>query len=62
MKKSELRELYKMMFPDYPDIVTVRQLMEMLGVSRTLAYSLINDGDPGRYDRSLLQDPEGQCH
>ena len=31
MKKSELRELYKMMFPDYPDIVTVRQLMEMLG-------------------------------
>ena len=45
MKKLELRELYKMMFPDYPDIVTVRQLMEMLGVSRTLAYSLINDGE-----------------
>ena len=45
MKKSELRELYKMMFPDYPDIVTVRQLTEMLGISRTLAYSLINDGD-----------------
>ena len=45
MKKSELKELYKMMFPDYPDIVTVRQLTEMLGISRTLAYSLINDGD-----------------
>ena len=23
MKKSELKELYKMMFPEYPDIVTV---------------------------------------
>ena len=45
MKKSELRELYKMMFPDYPDIVTARQLMEMLGISRTLAYSLIADGE-----------------
>lgn len=34
-----------MMFPNYPDIVTVRQLQEMLGVSRHLAYSLINDGE-----------------
>ena len=45
MKKSELKELYKMMFPDYPDIVTVRQLTEMLGISRTMAYSLIADGE-----------------
>lgn len=45
MKKSELKELYQMMFPDYPDIVTVRQLREMLGISRQLAYDLINDGD-----------------
>ena len=37
MKKSELKELYGMMFPDYPDIVTVRQLQEMLGVSNALA-------------------------
>ena len=28
MKKSELKELYQMMFPEYPDIVTVRQLRE----------------------------------
>jgi len=35
MKKSELKELYQMMFPEYPDIVTVRQLREMLGISRT---------------------------
>lgn len=45
MKKAELKELYKMMFPDYPNIVTVRQLQEMLGVSRHLAYDLINNGD-----------------
>ena len=45
MKKSELKELYKMMFPDYPDIVTVRQLREMLGISRQLASDLINDGE-----------------
>ncbi len=40
MKKSELKELYQMMFPEYPDIVTVRQLREMLGISRQLAYDL----------------------
>ena len=44
MKKSELRELYQMMFPDYPDIVTVAQLQSMLGISRHLAYDLINEG------------------
>ena len=43
-KKSELKELYKMMFPEYPDIVTVTQLRQMLGISRQLAYDLINDG------------------
>ena len=45
MKKSELKELYQMMFPDYPDIVTVKQLREMLGGSRALAYKLISDGE-----------------
>ena len=44
MKKSEIKELYNMMFPDFPDFVTVTQLQEMLGVSRHLAYDLINDG------------------
>ena len=45
MKKSELKELYQMMFPDYPDIVTVKQPREMLDVSRALAYKLISDGE-----------------
>ena len=44
MKKSEIKDLDNMMFPDFPDIVTVTQLQEMLGVSRHLAYDLINDG------------------
>lgn len=44
MRKTELRELYKMMFPDYPDIVTVAQLQKMLGIGRHSAYDLINEG------------------
>lgn len=44
MKKAELRELYTMMFPEYPDIVTVAQLQKMLGISRHLAYDLISGG------------------
>lgn len=44
MKKSEIKELYQMMFPDYPDIVNIAQLQTMLGISRHLAYDLINGG------------------
>ena len=44
MKKGELRELYQMMFPEYPDIVTVKELREMLVISRKLAYKLIDYG------------------
>ena len=33
-----------MMFPNYPDILNVAQLCEMLSISRHLAYDLINDG------------------
>lgn len=35
MRKTELKELYTMMFPNYPDIVTVKHL----------AYKLINHGE-----------------
>ena len=45
MRKTELKELYKMMFANYPDIVTVKQLREMLGISRQLAYKLIGNGE-----------------
>ena len=49
MKKGELRELYQMMFPEYPDIVTVKELREMLGISRKLAYKRhqLCDGEGG---------------
>ena len=44
MTKAELAELYKVMFPDYPDIVTVSHIRTMLGISRHAVYDLINDG------------------
>ena len=40
----KMKEIYTMMFPEYPDIVDVKQLQEMLSISRHLAYDLINDG------------------
>ena len=42
--RNRIERVYKMMFPNYPDIVTVAQLQQMLGVSRHLAYDLINNG------------------
>lgn len=32
------------MFADYPDIVNVKQLQEILGIGRNLAYSLLTGG------------------
>ena len=43
-KRGELTELYKVMFTEYPDILTITQVQKMLGVSRHLSYDLINDG------------------
>ncbi len=45
MKKSEIRELYNAMFPEYPDILNVSDLQKMLGISRHLAYDLITNKD-----------------
>jgi excisionase family DNA binding protein len=44
MTKAEITELYKLMFTEYPDIVTVKQLQTILGVSRNTAYVLIDEG------------------
>ena len=38
MKNFDIQTLYKLLFADYPDIVTVRQLQVMLGISRHAAY------------------------
>ena len=44
MTKTELGELYKIMFSDYPEIVSVAQMQTMLGISRHAAYDLVRDG------------------
>jgi excisionase family DNA binding protein len=38
------KELYAVMFAQYPDIVDVAQIQKMLGISRHLAYELIASG------------------
>ncbi len=45
MKKQNLKSVCNQLFADYPDIVSVAQVQEMLGVSRTFVYNLINDGE-----------------
>ena len=46
MKKNEIKELYNVMFPDYPDVVNVEQLGQMLsGVSTKTIYRLLRSGE-----------------
>ena len=45
MKLKEIREMYKLMFAEYPDIVTVKDLQAMLGISRHAAYDLLGEGE-----------------
>ena len=44
MKQQEFKELYPLMFREYPDILSIAQLQTMLGISRHLAYDLISNG------------------
>ncbi len=44
MTKAEINELYKLMFAEYPDLLSINDLRQMLNISRHLAYDLINDG------------------
>ncbi len=44
MTKGEVSELYKVMFAEYPDLLSINELRQMLGVSKHKAYALINDG------------------
>lgn len=44
MDCKEIREMYKLMFAEYPDIVTVKDLQAMLGISRHAAYDLLGGG------------------
>lgn len=45
MENNKLEILYRVMFADLPDIVTIKQLQQMLGISRHLAYRLVESND-----------------
>lgn len=38
---STIKENYQLMFTTYPDVVTINQLKDMLGIGITLAYRLV---------------------
>ncbi len=38
-----IKENYQIMFTTYPDVVTINQLKEMLGIGVTLAYRLVKN-------------------
>ncbi len=42
---AEIEKMYDKMFTDYPDVVTVPQLMKMLSVGRQAAYELVHSGE-----------------
>ena len=45
MRKRELQDYYKVMFTNYPDVVNVEQLCEMLGgPSSKSVYRLLKEG------------------
>ena len=44
MSQSDVKSMYNTMFSNYPDVLSVMQLREALGISKHLAYDLINDG------------------
>lgn len=35
---------YNDMFKDYPDVITIEDLQDMLHIGRSSAYSMLNDG------------------
>ena len=50
MRKRDLQDYYKVMFTDYPDVVNVEQLSEMLGGTSTKSvYRLLKSGEIKSY-------------
>lgn len=47
VSEKELTACYSLMFSEYPDIVNIRQLQAMLGISRHAAYDLLGKGEIG---------------
>ncbi len=50
MNTTEINALYGVMFTQYPDVVNISQLCEMLGgISKKTAYRLIREGKIGAF-------------
>ena len=47
VSEKELTACYGLMFSEYPDIVNIRQMQTMLGISRHAAYDLLGEGEIG---------------
>lgn len=41
---EKLNEITSLMFKEYPDCVSVKELQEMLGIKRTKTYELLKSG------------------
>ena len=61
MDCKEIREMYKLMFAEYPDIVTVKDLQAMLSISRHAAYDLLGWRNQLHPAGKRLQNPQNQC-
>lgn len=44
MNELDIMDLYKILFTEYPEIVSVAQIQKMLGISRHASYNLIREG------------------
>ena len=44
---NNMKELSQIMFTNYPDCVSVKELAEMLGIKRTKSYELLKNGTIG---------------
>ena len=42
---QNVKDNYKLMFTTYPDVVTVNELKDMLGIGITLAYRLVKNNN-----------------
>ena len=43
-KNISITEAYEIMFEDYPDVVNIKELSEMLGICSKKAYELVRSG------------------
>lgn len=62
MKEGELRELYQMMFLEYPDIVTVKELRDAGHQPQAGLQADLLCVHSRREDRHDAEDPENQRH